>query len=168
MFTIKFQLNERSVKAMAKAHVIVFAPYFMRSMLAVSVVFIYMGLFVFDSNIIKIIILAFGCWIFMISQYPTYKQVQNLRQIFNHRYPLLCYDFVGSHFSVSGIGCRTYLYADISELFIYSTYLLILMHSKQLLLIDATALSKEDIVEFKLFIAQKAAKKWRRCCIISL
>ena len=168
MFTVKFQLNDHSVKALAKAHVIILAPYFIKSMLAASIVFIYMGLFVFDSNIIKVMMLALGCWIFMISQYPSYKQRQNLKQIFNSEYPSFRYNFNEREFSVSSIGCRTYLYADINKLFVYSTYLLVLLHSKQLLLIDTSVLSKEELYALKSFLMQKADKKWRRCSIISI
>ena len=168
MFTIQFQLNDRSVKALANAHVIIFAPYFMKSMLVASIAFIYMGLFVFDSNIVKIIMLAFGCWTFMIGQYPSYKQRQNLKQVFNDSYPSFRYDFAESKFSVSSIGNGTYSYSDIDKLFVHSIYLLILLHSTQLLLIDTSALSKEEVYKLKSFLVQKSSKKWRRCSIIRL
>ena len=160
-YDVRFRFDRGVIRAVASTQMNLLQRRFQLVLLCLATAAIYASFALHAADVIKILALATGCWLFTSMQYPVQSQVKRATQALGGKYPMLHYCFFEDYFTVSGIGMQQIPYDQITQLIRTRRYLYLLTTQQKLLCIVCTALPDGKAAEFRSFLEKKSGLVWK-------
>ena len=160
-FQANMTFDSRAVVRLVKAQMDQFCFRIQAVLFSAAVISIYVGVFLSGRWMVAIPLIALGCGLIALLQYPIQHQVRIFEKSFSEREPKVEYTFLAECFNVQGVGSRFWRYDQVEDLLCDGKYLYLLTKEKTLLMIDKNSIPVERQKSFLGFLEEKTENKWR-------
>lgn len=106
------------MKRMASTQVSLYAGRYQAITIGLAVVLIYLGFAVMTNTILKIVLIALGCYSFSLFLFPRMNQLKAVKSAFGNSFPKCEIWFKEDRFEVETVGTKTVPYSEINRLLI--------------------------------------------------
>ena len=160
-YDVRFRFDRGVIRAVASTQMNLLQRRFQLVLLCLATAAIYASFALHAADVIKILALATGCWLFTSMHYPVQSQVKRATQALGGKYPMLHYCFFEDYFTVSGIGTQRVAYDQVTRLVRTRRYLYLLTAQQRFLCIACSALPDGKANEFRSFLERKTGLAWK-------